>query len=63
MNSPETEPSIYTMHADDVLDLLETTRPDDAPPLRFRLRQDRRRRNEPPPDGQDRRRRDISNER
>ena len=55
MNYPETDPSIYTMPADDMLDLLETTRPDDAPPLRFRLRQDRRRRNEPPPDGKERR--------
>ena len=56
MNSSETEMSIYTMPAEDMLDLLETTRPDDAPPLRFRLRQDRRKRSEPPPDGQDRRR-------
>ena len=55
MNSSETETSIYTMPASDVLDLLDTTRPDDAPPLRFRLRQDRRKRNEPPPDGRERR--------
>src|SRR5687768_18005574 len=43
MSRSDTTTAAYVMPMTDVLELLETTRADDAPPLRLRVKPDRRR--------------------
>jgi hypothetical protein len=43
MSKSETTAAPYAMPITDVLELLETTRAEDAPPLRLRVKPDRRR--------------------
>ena len=50
MSAPNRIDTTYIMPLDELIELLETTRPDDAPPVRFRVKPDRRTRREPPPE-------------
>ena len=54
MNPQETTPTTFMRPLDEILELLETTRPDNEP-VRLRVKPDRRVRNEPPPGGIERR--------
>ena len=55
MESHKTTTTTFMRPLDEILELLETTRPDTTDVVRLRVSPDRRVRNEPPPGGHERR--------